>query len=322
VRQADGDPVAAAAAAFGVFARREARGRSPAYESLAGSAAADDMIMSFVARLPPGRRQPGLLFAGAGYLLGSPPDHGQLRNLIRQSRDQLAEVMLTRRTQTNEPARCAVLLPALALLPEPLALIDVGASAGLTLLYDRYSYDYDGHRVAGLDPGAPTLRCRPRGPVPLPSRVPVITWRAGLDLSPLDVTRDDDARWLEALVWPGEGDRAAQLAAAITAARRDPPAVHRGDLVADLPALARQAPADATLVICHTSVLFYVSPAGREQFASTVRDLGAAWLSSEAPGVVPGTAGPAADDQMCVIARDGRALGYADSHGSWLRWLP
>ena len=80
--------------------------------------------------------------------------------------------MRARRTQTNEPARCAVLLPALAQLPEPLALIDVGASAGLTMLFDRYSYDYAGHRLAGADPDAPTLRCQPRGPVPLPTPDP------------------------------------------------------------------------------------------------------------------------------------------------------
>jgi hypothetical protein len=283
--------------------------------------------MSFVAGLPPARRQPALLFAAARYLLGppgAPPALAQLRDLAGEPGAGRAGGMLARRTQTNEPARCAVLLPALAQLPEPLALIDVGASAGLTLLYDRYSYDYGGHRVTGLDPAAPTLRCQPRGPVPLPARVPAITWRAGLDLSPLDITSDDDARWLACLVWPGEGDRAERLAAAIAAARRDPPVVHRGDLLAGLPALARQAPADATLVICHTSVLFYVGPGVREQFARTVRGLGAAWLSSEAPGVVPGTglstAAPAADDQLCVVARDGQPLGYADSHGTWLRW--
>jgi hypothetical protein len=56
-------------------------------------------------------------------------------------------VILARRTQTNEAARCAVLLPALAQLPQPLALIDAGASAGLTLLADRYSYDYAGRVI-------------------------------------------------------------------------------------------------------------------------------------------------------------------------------
>ena len=100
-----------------------------------------------------------------------------------------------------------------------LALLEVGASAGLTLLPDRYSYDYAGHRVQGTDPDAPVIACEPRGPVPLPGRVPEVTWRAGLDLNPLDVTSDDDMHWLECLIWPGEEGRLARLRAAIATAR-------------------------------------------------------------------------------------------------------
>ncbi len=69
--------------------------------------------------------------------------------------------MRTRRTQTNEPARCATLLPALALLPQPVALLEVGASAGLTLLPDKYSYDYNGRRLTGTDPARPSLPATP-----------------------------------------------------------------------------------------------------------------------------------------------------------------
>jgi hypothetical protein len=324
------DPVAAVAEAYRAFARRQARGRSADYESLAESVADDAIVAGFIASLPPGKRQPQLVFAAARYLLGVPPGIGPLRELVSQSRAELTEVILTRRTQTNEPARCAILLPALARLPQPLALIEVGASAGLTLLVDRYSYDYAGHRLAGCDPDAPALRCQPCGPVPLPSRIPVIAWRAGLDLNPLDVTSDDDVRWLSCLVWPGEGDREQRLAAAIASARREPPAIHRGDLLTDLPALAAQAPAGATLVVQHCSVLYQVAPAEREQFARTVAGLDAIWLSSEEPGDVPGTdaphvlqatAAPASDELACVLARDGRAIALADSHGKWLQWL-
>lgn len=301
---------------------REARGRSPAYESLAASVAGDDRVLGFLAALPSAKRQPNLLFAAARYLLGAPPDIAALRTLVRRGGAELTQLMLARRTQTNEPARCATLLPALARLPGPLALIEVGASAGLTLLFDRYSYDYGGHHlIAGSDLDAPTLRCAVGGPVPLPAGVPPIAWRAGLDLNPLDVTRDDDVRWLSCLVWPGESDREDRLAAAVASARRDPPPVHRGDLLTDLPALAAQAPAGATLVIYHSSTLYYVAPDRREQFAQAVRSLGAVWLSSEAPGILPGTAAPAADEQMSVIARDGRAIAFADSHGAWLQWL-
>jgi hypothetical protein len=299
----------------------EARGRSPAYEAMAGAVAADRGILRFLGTFPQEKRQPNLLFAAARYL-GEPPEAGALRALVRRRPGDLAAVMLARRTQTNEPARCATLLPVLAALPQPVALIEVGASAGLTLLADRYSYDYAGYRLAGLDPQAPVLHCAPSGPVPLPAQIPEIIWRAGLDLSPLDVTSDDDARWLQCLVWPGEGDRAERLAAAIAAARRDPPPVHRGDLLRDLPALAARAPAGATLVVYHCAVLAYVSPPGREQFAATVRGLEATWLSGEGPGIAPGVPVPAYEGAPFVLGRDGRtALAVADGHGEWLRWL-
>ncbi|MFE1255308.1 DUF2332 family protein, partial [Streptomyces fungicidicus] len=55
---------------------------------------------------------------------------------------QVSSLMLARMTQTNESARCATLLPVLAALPQPLALIEVGASAGLCLYPDRYRYRY------------------------------------------------------------------------------------------------------------------------------------------------------------------------------------
>jgi len=315
------DPRRSTAENYRVFGR-EARGRSPAYESLGAAVADDDLILEFLATLPRAKRQPNLLFAAARYLLEAAPDIGTLRTLVQRDGTELTQVMRARRTQTNEPARCATLLPALAGLPGPLALIEVGASAGLTMLFDRYSYDYDGHLIAGRDPDAPTLHCAVRGPAPLPARVPDIAWRAGLDLNPLDVTREDDVRWLSCLVWPGETGRQERLAGAVAAARRDPPPVHRGDLLTDLPALAAQAPAGATLVIYHSAVLAYVAAADRERFARTVGGLGAAWLSNEAPGVVPGLPYTDFRDATFVVGRDGRTpLAFADGHGTWLHWL-
>lgn len=319
------DPAVGTAANYRAFAQLEARGRSPQYEALAAAVADDRAIITFLKSLPPHKQQPNLLFAGACYLLGSPAETGSLRKLVAERGPELRAVMLARRTQTNEAARCATLLPALAELPQPLALLEVGASAGLTLLPDRYSYDYAGHRITGTDPLAPLLRCEPRGPVPLPARVPDVRWRAGLDLNPLDVRNADDVRWLECLLWPGDADRAGRLADAIAVARRDPPLVRRGDLRTDLPALASEAPQDATLVIYHSAVLAYVSEAQRRQFAGIVRALSAVWLSNEGPrvlagiGVLPG-ASASASRSAFLLARDGRALAFADPHGTWLDW--
>jgi hypothetical protein len=315
------DPTAPTAQNYLGFAA-ECRGRSPAYERLAVAVAGDQVVLEFLGTLPTVKRQPNLLFASARYLLGAPADIGALRALVTGRAGELAAVILARRTQTNEPARCATLLPALALLPQPLALLEVGASAGLTLLADRYSYDYDGHLVTGADPLAPVLRCRAYGGVPLPRRVPEIAWRAGLDLNPLDVTDDDDMHWLRCLVWPGEGDRESRLAAAIETARRLPPRVHCGDLLADTAAVASQAPAGATLVIYHSAVLAYLSQEQRAEFARSMAKLDAVWLSNEAPGVLPGVSVRERESRNFVLVRDGTdALALTDSHGLSLEWL-
>ena len=201
------------------FSRLEARGRSALYEQISASVADDVEVLAFLAALPPAKRQPNLLLAAVRFLTGVQDSYRAFRTVLLDRRTEVAAVMLSRSTQTNEPARCAVLLPALARLAPPLALIEVGASAGLTLLPDLYGYDYAGQRIEPADPAAPVLTCRPRGPVPIPAAVPEVAWRAGIDLNPLDVTDPDDMAWLSSLIWPGEG----QAGAAVGRGRRGPP---------------------------------------------------------------------------------------------------
>src|SRR4051794_2282341 len=200
------------------FAALEAR-RSPLYAEWAAGVAGDAEILGWLSGLPQGKRQPNLLFAAVRLLAGRPPGFAGFRDVLAGRRAEVEAVVLARRTQTNEPARCALLLPALAALPQPLALLEVGASAGLCLLPDRYAYDYDGRRVGD---GRPVLRCRPEGDVPVPDALPAVAWRAGLDLEPVDVRDDDAVRWLELLVWPGEEYRLDDLRGAGAVARADP----------------------------------------------------------------------------------------------------
>ncbi len=233
------------------FARLEAAGRSPAYERLAEAVAGDEKMLEFLARLPPAKRQPNLLFAAARHLLGQPAGPDSLGHLVGGRGDELAAVMLQRRTHTNEPARCAVLLPALALLPAPLALYrGWAAAAGLTLLVDFYSYDYGGQKLTGLDPDAPVMSCRAIGAVPVPGAAPEVAWRAGLGLNPLDPSDPDDVEWLSCLLWPGEEGRAERLAAAAATARRHRVDVHRGGLLYDLDDLAALPTKQQGAVLC------------------------------------------------------------------------
>jgi hypothetical protein len=111
----------------------------------------------------------------------------------------------------------------------------------------------------------------------------------------------------------------------LAVARRDPPTIHRGDLVSDLSAVAACAPADATLVVFHTAVLAYVADqSARDGFAATVRQLGARWISNEAPGVFPDIAaklvrrGPRG---AFLLAVDGVPVAWTDPHGGWIEWI-
>jgi hypothetical protein len=305
------------------FARLEARGKSPLYERLCEGVADDRELLGFLATQPADKRQPNLLLAAVRHRFGTPPDYAAFRAAVLGQPAELAAELAVRRTQTNEPGRCAALLPVLAALPQPLALLEVGAAAGLCLLGDRYAYAYGPRRVGAAEVVFP---CAPLGPVPVPERPPEVAWRAGIDLDPIDLGDADAVAWLEALVWPEERDRLDRLRAAVAIARRDPPRVVAGDLVERLQAVADEAPAGATLVVFHTAVLAYLAPARRAAFAEAVRALpGAVWIANEAPGVVasaPDGAPTAPAASHFVIARDGRApLARCDPHGRWLQWL-
>jgi Uncharacterized protein conserved in bacteria (DUF2332) len=301
------------------FAAREAHGVSPAYERLSYAVSRDDEILALLAALPPEKWQPNLLF-GVVRLLGGPVDDPAAFHRYTVAHWPAIEARLrTRMTQTNEAGRCAVLLPVLAALPQPLALLEVGTSAGLCLYPDRYAYRY-GDRALG--DGVPVLECTATGIAP-PSRVPQVVWRAGLDLNPLDVRDPADLAWLEALIWPEHEHRRARLREAAAVAAADPPLLVRGDLVDDLPGLAARAPAGATLVVFHTSVLYHVPQPRRSAFAELVRALPGHWVANEAPDVLPykGLPEPPGDALYNVLALDGRPLAWTRSHGQELVWF-
>jgi hypothetical protein len=299
---------------------REVRGASPMYERLCAAVVADPALLARLDTLPEPKRQPNLLFAAVRRLGGPVDDALAFLDYAHARWDDVAGIMRERLTQTNEAGRCAALLPILARLPQPLALLEVGASAGLCLYPDRYAYSYDGVRVGPADSPV-RLECAVEGDVPVPHRMPEVVWRAGLDLNPLDVGLDEDVRWLEALIWPEQEHRRARLRSAVAAARSDPPYLVRGDLVTDLPDLAAQAPPDATLVVFHTSVLAYVDDAGRASFMDTVATLPGHWLSSEAPWLFPFTDAYLSDRVENLVALDRVPLAATTPHGDRLRWL-
>jgi hypothetical protein len=250
-----------------------------------------------------------------------------LVSFCAQRAPRLEVTLATRRTQTNETARCGALLPAFAAVADgrPLALIEIGASAGLNLRWDHYAYDYGG-RTAG-DPSSPlSIACELRGPRMPPLDRPPVSWRAGIDLSPIDASDPADARWLRACLWPDQPARHARLAAALAVARDHPVEIHRGDAVALLPELIAQAPADALVCVFHSAVLAYFT---REQIdalgallEAVERDV--AWVAGEVPGLLIGEPLDGEAVHFALTAGRPGALvqrGRMGHHGGWLEWL-
>ena len=199
--------------------------------------------------------------------------------------------------------------------PEPRALAEVGTSAGLCLFPDRYGFRYETDAGTVTIGAEPQFLCRVTGLARLPTARPRVAWRAGLDLHPLDVTSAADVRWLQALVWPEQTDRAARLAAAVDLVRTDPPRIVTGDLRSDLDALVAEAPEDATVVVFHTAVLAYVAAPDRAAFADHMRtgiDAGRwHWVSNEGPGVFSHTEHLSRDRAGFVLSLDLQPLAYA-----------
>jgi hypothetical protein len=307
------------AATYAEFGEREARGVSPSYERLSSAVSRDAGLLSLLGALPPAKRQPNLLFAVVRLLGGPVDDPAAFHDYAVTNWPAIEAEMRARATQTNEPGRCAVLLTVLAALPQPLALLEVGASAGLCLYPDRYTYRYGDHQLGA---GGPVLDCAATGMTP-PAHLPEVVWRAGLDLNPLDVTDPTDLAWLDALIWPEQAHRRARLRAAAAIAAAEPPLLVRGDLVDNLPALAARAPADATLVIFHTSVLYQVPAPRRAAFTRLVRTLPGHWIANEDPDVLTYGTLPAPPDGALrnVLALDGTPLAWTRSHGQAISWF-
>jgi hypothetical protein len=307
------------AAEFVRFAEREAHQVSPIYERLCLALARDEEILALLDSLPRPKRQPNLLLAVCRLLDGPVEDPPALHDFVVEHWPVIEPELMRRATQTNEPGRCAALLPVLASLPQPLALIEVGTSAGLCLYSDRYSYRY-GDEVLG--DGGPTFDCALTGRA-APTTLPQVVFRAGIDLNPLHVDDPTDLAWLMALTWPEHEHRRQRLRAAAAVAAADPPLLVRGDLVDELPAVAALAPDDATLVVFHSSVLNYVPEDRRRAFAELVRQLPGHWVSNEAPDVVPVGELPEPPDgsHHNVLSRDGVALAWTRPHGQGLTWF-
>ncbi len=308
------------------WAAVEAEERSPRYAEWARGVAADPALCAAIAELEPVKRQPNLLFAAARFEGVPLQPWADVRGMVAGAWDRIRSTMLARMTQTNEARRMATLLPAIAHLTGPIALVEVGAAAGLCLYPDRWRYRFGPGRYVG-DASLPLLETEASPSTPLPAQPPLVAWRGGLDLQPLDPADPDTRAWLEALVWPDatggvDGARVDRLRTGIAIARREGAELRRGDLTADTRALVEEAAKHApTVVVWHSAVLAYVSAYERAAFADLMGELPVTWVANEGASLEIGPPAPWASPGDFVLRRDAEPIAITDPHGAAITWL-
>lgn len=332
------------------FGEHQYRGYSPLYERVAESVAEDPEVLELLRQAPPEAHLPGAALAGVRYLLLDGLDHplgevyaGQsdadpgplFLDVCRTQRADLLALLATRRVQTNDCGRCALIGPALTWvaeqLPGPYGLVDVGASAGLNLLGDRYRLDYGRHGATGPPDSTVQIACEVTGGAPpVAEHWLALESRIGIDRSPIDLAEPADARWLLACVWP-DTSRAERVEASIALAQQDPPTVLPGQADTVLPGVLAGLPEDTTAVVTTTWAFGYFSEADRAAFVDLLLAESArrpiAWISAEGPGTVAalGQGDPAGPEVMGAVLMDqggsaAQVLAHVHEHGNWIDW--
>lgn len=314
-------------------------GSSPLYRSLSRTVACDERLLDLASRGRPGQYPTFLFFGAVHRLLLRGADHplaayfpsvtrevapasdagDALRSFCSRYEAELTELIASRLVQTNHVQRALGLRYGLSAIAGRVAgavhVIEVGASAGLNLRFDRYRYELGGASF-GDEASRVRLRADVYGDVPLPDLdvLPEIANVTGVDLAPVDV-RDAEARgWLEALIWPENDHQRTLLAAALDDLAPDRPTIHEGDAVDVLPRLAADLPRGEPRVVFHAATRIHVPPDRLAQFDAAVATVGATgpmWrLAIE-------------DEYLRVTHPDGHEdlLAKADGHLTWLEPL-
>lgn len=254
---------------------------------------------------------------------------------IADHADELSELLASRSTQTNEIGRCNWFLFPFAMIEDevgPLARVDVGSSAGLTLLFSDIAFDIRPGEIIG-DTSTLTVRLDTRGNPPLLDHVPNVVWSTGFDAKPVDPFDEHDVRWLEACVWPDQVERFDRLVRAIDLARERRIQVHKGDAVADVARFVEEASRHGHPVVTTSWVMNYLSPGQRTAFIDQLDAIGAGmdltWVIAESPRETPELPVDGRDDEditaiSLVRWRSGQRrsdrLATAHPHGQWVNW--
>lgn len=332
------------------FAKDALKTGSLLYSRLSAGIGKDEELRTLAGRVRPGQPHANLILAAVHFLLlrgvddplkrfygtvgGTASAEGEdpfpdFKAFVKKHLAQIQPMIETRVTNTNEVGRSAILHPAFAMAAKaanaPLGLIEIGPSAGLNLIWDKYGvrYSKDGATAVAINDDAPlVIEAEARGAnLPPVSTVPAVVSRVGLELNPVDLSNADDRDWLRALIWPDQMSRLERLDKAISLFEKEKPPIRSGDALALLPDALASLPRDAAPVVYHTIAVYQFSKEMREALESIL--------------IIAGLRRPVLrisfefDGQIYILSliryadgvRDETRLASCHPHGTWIEWL-
>ncbi|WP_319004422.1 DUF2332 domain-containing protein [Halobacillus litoralis] len=329
---------------FKNFGLLECEGSSPFYQSLSLKIAEDDQLLQLADRTQEGQPVPNMFFGAVHYLLMKGYDHPlrqfypslvshprpeqeafpPFKSFCLENKRDILSLLKQKRVQTNEVGRCAYLYPIFCYIQQKanqkLALIEIGTSAGLQLLCDRYAYSYGGESVYGNPSSSLTISSKVRrGTFPaFLTQPPVIAERVGVDLHINDLSKKEDELWLKALIWPEHSDRRENFEQAVRHWLAAPPELREGDGVNEITELSADIPSDRALCIFHTHVANQIPENAKKELLHNIEKIGRTRTTFHVYNNIH-------DNRLYIDAyvngrKEQKIVGETEGHGRWFDW--
>ncbi|MET0984969.1 MAG: DUF2332 domain-containing protein [Steroidobacteraceae bacterium] len=332
---------------------------APLYARICEAAASDDAIIEIAARVPAGQPPAILFLAAAHFVLSHAADeplaafypsltptprtgpelYPIFREFCLRHRQQIEQLVASRTVQLTSADRATYILFALSHVAgeanAPLHVIEVGASAGLCLMFDQFRHDLGGSHFLGPEDSPVRVQHHFRGaPPPLPRTLPPIASRTGIDLMPLDAGRQEQADWVLTSMYPDWRDESCRLRAALAMRREYPLHMIAGDAMAVLPTLVRSTP--DPICVLHSACLYQWPAEARARFGKLLRELSTGRTLYRV-GIEPESIGreerrrmyragqePHVDMELTIYrsgTHESRQLARCEGFGRWIEWL-
>ena len=336
-------------ASFERFAEKECSGVSPFYTRLSREIAQDESLLDLAAYSRQGQPIPNLFLAAVHFLLLKDPklplaayypsiqeeakptlSMPLFKAFCLEHYQEIIQLLQTKIVQTNAINRAAYLMPVIFSLfkdESHINVVDIGCSAGLTLNFDHYEYDYSTGEYFGSSPVRIESEIR-GGKLPAFSTKVRINRKTGIDQNPLNLQQEENARWLQALIWPDRKKRFTRMERAIELAKTSKVNLVEASAVDTFKEVLLQQESELPIVVYHTHVLYQFSPADRLAFWQMLDEVGAQrqmyYLAAEAASILPNSFG----HQGILVTlttyhkgnKDTKLVAQTNGHAHWISW--